>query len=294
MRGENMHSGILEEIKYINSNENMEVSFGEYINNTMSTSHAHDDFELYVLIEGERKLFVKEQFYNISDGTVFLIKPGTPHRTINCEDTHYIRLVCNVSPEWMKQLDGVMELYCLLMKNDVYIIKPDSEDLAALLLEIKRIKSVLALKPPGYELSLTITVMKILSLFFKYKSLASEKAINSGGYERIAEITKYINNNYNVSISISALAEKFFISEFYMCRLFKEYTGKTIISYINYIRISKAKQLLSETDIKIKLLYKQCGFITLSNFNKCFKESCSLTPLQYRKMYGKGVETTKK
>ena len=144
-------------------------------------------------------------------------------------------------------------------------------------------KKAIKLQEQGFEFSVAGSLMKLLSVFFRYKNIASEKRINKSGYERISNIIKYINNNYSDNIQLSALAERFYISEFYMCRLFKEYTGKSVISYITIARITKAKNLLVNTNTRINLIYKQCGFGSLSNCNRCFKELCGKTPMQYRK-----------
>jgi AraC-like DNA-binding protein len=51
------------------------------------------------------------------------------------------------------------------------------------------------------------------------------------------------------------------------------------------VRISHACKLLHEEEMNISEISFECGFFTLSNFNKQFKERTGKTPLAYKKDY---------
>ncbi len=258
------------------------LSISEYSQNNMLEGHIHDSYELYVLTEGNRSLFVKDRFFSISRGDMFLIKPQTVHRTIDGETKKYVRFVCNIPGIWLKNHYDDIKVSALL-KNDVIIVSPDKCGFDMVLKEIESIKNEISLNRFGIEFSVQGAILKILGIFFCHENIASKKILSSDSLNRISDIIKYINKNYADKISISMLAEKFFVSEFHMCRIFKEYTGKTVGDYITSVRLSHARRLLSETNIKISTIYKTCGFGSLSNFNRVFKEVCDKTPLQYRK-----------
>ena len=90
----------------------------------------------------------------------------------------------------------------------------------------------------------------------------------------------YINNNIHQTISIADLASRFFISESYICRIFKATTGTTINKYITARRISIAKSLLAE-GIGVTEVCEQCGFNDYSNFLKSFSKSVGISPKKY-------------
>ena len=60
----------------------------------------------------------------------------------------------------------------------------------------------------------------------------------------IKKILDYINLNYSQSLTAAELTALSNYSEYYFMKLFKQYTGKTLIAYINDLRIEKAKPLL--------------------------------------------------
>ncbi len=93
----------------------------------------------------------------------------------------------------------------------------------------------------------------------------------------------YINLNYSEDLSLSRISDFVFTNPSYLSRIFKETTGTELFSYINQVRISKARQLLADTDDLIIDIAVDCGFNNISHFNKVFKMHENMTPTQYRK-----------
>lgn len=93
----------------------------------------------------------------------------------------------------------------------------------------------------------------------------------------------YINLNYSEDLSLSKISDHVFTNPSYLSRIFKETTGMELFAYLNQVRISKAKQLLTDTDDLIIDIAVACGFNNVSHFNKIFKKIENLSPTQYRK-----------
>ena len=83
------------------------------------------------------------------------------------------------------------------------------------------------------------------------------------------------------------IAQKLGVSMYYMCHLFKQETGITIVDYKKEMRIIKAKNLLVNTDKKITDIAQECGFGGDSYFCKVFAEHELVSPSQYRDLYKK-------
>ena len=94
------------------------------------------------------------------------------------------------------------------------------------------------------------------------------------------DILAYINQNIASPISIEQLAGEFFLSESYICRIFKSATGTTINKYINARRISIAKALLSD-GANVTEAYEKSGFSDYSNFFKAFTKAVGISPKKY-------------
>ena len=69
----------------------------------------------------------------------------------------------------------------------------------------------------------------------------------------------------------------------YLCREFKDYTGKTVVAYLVERRIQAAIWKLREDNEKILSIALGCGFNDLAYFNRVFKKITAMTPSQYRR-----------
>ncbi|MNJ41043.1 Bifunctional transcriptional activator/DNA repair enzyme AdaA [compost metagenome] len=79
------------------------------------------------------------------------------------------------------------------------------------------------------------------------------------------------------------LAEKFYVSPYYLSRFFKEATGFTFVEYVNSVRINEATKLLERSSLKVNLIAKKVGFGSVTHFGRVFKSVTGHAPLYYRK-----------
>ncbi len=98
----------------------------------------------------------------------------------------------------------------------------------------------------------------------------------------VNKVKKYISKNYMKKISLNELAGLAGFSVSYLSKIFKEETQKSISSYINYIRIESAKELLVSSDISLVELAYVVGFEEQSYFTKVFKKQEGVAPGKYR------------
>lgn len=83
-------------------------------------------------------------------------------------------------------------------------------------------------------------------------------------------------------ISIKKISDRLFISQSYISKVFSSRLKYNFREYINELRISKAKDLLKKTDMKIINVMLECGFRNQSSFNRIFGEMCGTSPREYR------------
>ena len=93
---------------------------------------------------------------------------------------------------------------------------------------------------------------------------------------------EYIRNNYSRQISLEDIAEYAGISRIYLSQLFKKETGKNIRDYLAEYRLSKAKELLLTSNLKIYTISELCGFGSAQYFNRIFKKMTGFSPYQFK------------
>jgi len=107
----------------------------------------------------------------------------------------------------------------------------------------------------------------------------------SGNTELLDEIKAYIEENYkDHSLSLKCIADHFGISASYATRFFKNQTGESLMRYIDCLRMQEAKQLLKTTELTLKDILYEVGYIDSTNFIRKFKRNEGLTPIQYRNL----------
>ena len=95
----------------------------------------------------------------------------------------------------------------------------------------------------------------------------------------------YIQKNYRYAITLNGMADLCNISPSYFSKLFKKGIGENFSSYINKVRIKKAKELLEASDVPISNLALDLGFEDCGYFIKVFKKIEGVTPAVYRNEY---------
>ncbi len=102
----------------------------------------------------------------------------------------------------------------------------------------------------------------------------------------IYQIAHYIRLNYDKPFSQFACAQLFFINKNYMCRKFKNTFHVSMISYLNQIRIDRAKELLENPGLKIKDVANLVGFEDEKYFSRQFHRTTGMSPNEYRGQTG--------
>ena len=91
-----------------------------------------------------------------------------------------------------------------------------------------------------------------------------------------------LDADFAQAFALSELAEEAGVSVTYLCRVFKAYTGKTVVAYLVERRIQAAIWKLREDDTKVLAIALACGFNDLAYFNRVFKRVVGMTPSAYR------------
>lgn len=99
-------------------------------------------------------------------------------------------------------------------------------------------------------------------------------------------IIEYINNNYSdVNLYARELSELFNVSEKYMYNLVKERTGMSLSNYVEKVRLEKAIEKMTNTDLSIATIATSCGFVSQNTFYKAFKRVYAVSPSTWRTIH---------
>ena len=101
-------------------------------------------------------------------------------------------------------------------------------------------------------------------------------------FERVLQ---FVEDNYSgYDLSLEKVADYAGVSKSQMSKLFKAQTGVGYIEYVTRLRMAKAKELLSETDMSVKEIFLKVGYIDTTNASKKFKSYFKVNPTTWRSM----------
>ena len=100
----------------------------------------------------------------------------------------------------------------------------------------------------------------------------------------IRDILAFLDTAYpDESLNLIAVADRFHISEMYLSQFFKEQTGVNFSSYVEELRMERARQLLGATKLSVNEIALAVGYNSSNTFCRAFKRIHATTPLVYRK-----------
>ena len=100
--------------------------------------------------------------------------------------------------------------------------------------------------------------------------------------KRLAEgIRLHLEKNIGKPIRLADIAEIFSYSVSTIKTVFREETGKSVIAYYNDLRLSAAKEMLTEKNISIAEVAEQLGFHSTSHFSNFFKKETGISPNRF-------------
>lgn len=115
-----------------------------------------------------------------------------------------------------------------------------------------------------------------------------ERAVDQIGLETDASnyvvflVKQYVDQHYQEDLNLNQIADHVFLSPNYLSNVFTKYTGGSLNKYIRQVRMSKACELLQDTNMKIADVGKHVGYPNTSYFIRKFQETYNMTPERYR------------
>jgi two-component system response regulator YesN len=103
----------------------------------------------------------------------------------------------------------------------------------------------------------------------------------------VQTIKEYIDSNLDKELTREGLAERVYLNQDYLARIFKKEIGESIVNYITGKRIAVAKEYLEKTNESVNSVAIKVGYDNFSYFTKTFKDRVGMTPKDYRSIYGK-------
>lgn len=255
-----------------------------YQNEKTMDIHIHDCYEIFYSISGGKQFLINNKFYDIKPGDLFIINQFESHYLSQIDQTVLERIVLSVHPDYVKALSTPQTNLDICFterpKQFSHRISLTKEQQKRYMYFINKITSNSGYGNDILEKSAFMELLVLLNSFY-YISTQKESTISTYTYNhQVEEMISFINQHIQEPITIETLAKHFYLSDSYICRMFKSATGTTINKYMIARRISIAKSLLA-SGLNVNDVCEQCGFRDYSNFLKAFTRAVGISPKKY-------------
>lgn len=250
--------------------------------------HIHDSYEIYFSISGGKQFLIDNRFYHISPGDIFFINQYESHHLTQIDSEVHERIILSIYPDFLKELSTAQTdlNHCFSSRtfSTGHRLALDEKERKRFLYYFHKISSAEGFGADVMEKAAFTELMVFLNRLFIQRENSLPKAAEQEriipGHARVDQILTYINQHIQNPLTIEELAESFYLSPSYLCRIFKSSTGTTINKYITAKRITLAKALLSEGRT-VNEACELCGFNDYSNFLKAFTKAVGISPKKY-------------
>lgn len=241
-------------------------------------THYHDCFHLFYVKEGVAVFIVDGRQIFCGRGDALIVPPGAKH-ALHKEKTD--------GPLIVEVLFDVYDncLFENLVKRGIKVhldnISAELIDRTALIgfsrkAEYKRYAQYLLC---ALLAQICIIPKELDPLFL------NNQFIDTDGFSDVTKrIIIYIDKNYKLHINLDDIAKELGYSKSYLCTVFKKDCNVTVSHYLNLVRIYHVAEYLSFSEQDISYICQQCGFGSVSHFNRMFKNYLGVSPSTYKRM----------
>ena len=239
--------------------------------------HWHRELEIVLVRSGRLHIFLNNTAYELETGDILFIGSGVLHRA-EPEDCLYECVVFDPNLLGRRLQDEVLPL--LSGERVIQPFFPVEKPLAD---TVDLLFRQMAGREPHYRLAVHSALAQLLYLLQTGGHIHSPERSGRSGHqaEIVARVVGYIDENYREKITLQQLAAQAAVHEKYLCRIFKEFTGRTPIDYVNQLRIDHACIDLTLHHKNVTEAAMDAGFMDMSYFTKLFRRTKGVTPRDY-------------
>ena len=251
--------------------------------------HFHNLMEIGICRYGTGELGTIDGNFRYKDGTVAMFPENYPH--ITCSDGEeknfweylffdpkvIVNTLYDKSPIYVNEVVKTLNSGKLIFEADEH---------PRLVLAINSVLDEARNKERFHHLLMnqlmTILVLELMRAFGEATPYYEEGPAQSANAVRISAAIDYISENLSNPIRVTDLADACGMSEAHFRRTFDAYIDMSPMDYVNLMRIQKACQLLRKGNESMEFVAEQCGFPSVSTFNRNFKKFLNTSPYQWK------------
>ena len=238
------------------------------LQNGYCVSHSHKAVEIVFHRKGRGRTLLNGQDVFFEEGSVVIYAPGECHdqmMEVEGED-NWVQIA--LPPKISAKL-----------KTGIYI--PHVEELW-IIEDLRQLSRSRAQPRECEQRILDLRASAVLLALVQAAFANSEYLATSVSERRVRKAEQFIQDHFATIRSLREVAEFAEISHDHLRHLFKATKGKSLISYLNEVRVARSRMLLVASPLPLKQIAAMCGFKDEYYFSAVFRKMTGLSPGSYR------------
>lgn len=239
--------------------------------------HCHESHELLYVLHGEGKYIVEGVEYPLRPQSLFLMHPYEYHYVAPSLSHTYERIVFHFDASLLP--DCLRDHPMLTQRGINYFhlksMNSPFRNSYAMLDEVTALSNGGEESTPEAEAFLRSAITQILLLLARETPQKTDVVENG----TVLQIIDYLNRHLCEDLSLEALAHEFFISKYYLCRIFRAQTGASIYTYFTTKRMALARQMITNGEAATTAA-TALGFRDYSSFYRAYRKQFGEAPVR--------------
>ena len=250
--------------------------------------HWHEDLQFIYVLAGEIEVVTLSDCIKLYRGEGVFINKSVVHLIRRIDTCHYNSFIFpdrflkfypgSPAERMVNRIVGQVELPIVAIR-----LTDDNREVLDVLRRLSEIQSDDDKKSDVYCYKVLTELCRLWLAFCKTVSAPESQPQNYVLEQRTVGLLKYIDTHYGDDVTLDALAASVSISKSECLRCFKAVLHTTPYRYLIEYRLSKAAEMLKQTDKPITDIALEVGFSHASHFGKCFRDKTGMSPGEYRK-----------
>lgn len=258
--------------------------------------HYHHYIEVIYGLSGRFDIYLDGRKYTFGKGDLVLVNTMEVHAIDSLSDSPSDYIVVRFEPEMLyTTTQTIFEARYVLpftMRTSVHqklfhreeIDGSPIPDLLETILDEDR------KRPYGFELAIRTAIGSLFLWILRYwhrqgLDLGLGAAMDQRSIERLQQVVGHVDAHYSEPIAMEAVADLCGMSYSYFSRFFKKAMNRNFSDYVNFVRVTKAGELLTSSDLSVTEIGSLTGFSTTSYFIEQFKSFKDMTPRRFREVF---------
>lgn len=256
--------------------------------NVIPYLHYHPEMEILFVFEGSVDCRLDKEILHLTAGDIVVIAPEQIHGHIrHSADSRFTRLIFSLDAIAMPAEHAFQKEFVQPLQNNLLQLPsllqpghPAYDDISKLSMDLKRC----TINAPNWKLYRYSTIVALCACIAPWCIRLDEGMKDTlPGNKIVRKVMLYIHNMYDRDLDLKTIAKHAHLHPNYLCALFKEHTGQTVLQHLTRRRVEAATFLLQDGDLPIEVIAEKTGFRSQGLFFRHFREITGMTPKAYRR-----------